>query len=599
MLEMLEEANLFTVPLDDEGHWYRYHHLFADALRRRLRQSNPELEPELHLRASEWYEREGFANEAVRHALDTGGSERAALLVEQHARTMLARSELTALSGWLSALPPDLICSRPRLCLAHCWVLLLGLKISELGLRVEEAERALKEREDSGELSAEERDRLCGETLTLKAYVALYRGDLPRSVELSRRALGLVARDDLFVRGAIAFCLGRAHLMGGNVVDASHAYTEAAEIAEKAGNRLLAVFARANLAHAQDARGHLHEAYETSLQALELATGRDRRPLPLAAVAYYWLGALLYERNDLEAAERHLGQCIELGQRGGTEGVTLNGYLILALVRRARGDAEGAWEIVRRVEREATGADLMTVEWAGAYRAWLLLDRGDLHAATRWAEESGFDVNDELNYQRELAHKTLARVLAAQGQTEEALRLIDRLIDAAEKTGREGSKIKLLALRAVTLLAHRDKAGAPAPLEHALALAEPEGYVRTFVDEGEPMVKLLFDVRLSVARDRRVDARISPEYVGELLATIEQPPPRRTPPGVEPLSEPLSDRELEVLRLVAAGMKNAEIARELFVVVGTVKTHLNSAYRKLGVRSRTQAISRARELNLL
>jgi LuxR family maltose regulon positive regulatory protein len=189
-------------------------------------------------------------------------------------------------------------------------------------------------------------------------------------------------------------------------------------------------------------------------------------------------------------------------------------------------------------------------------------------------------------------------VLAAQGQTEEALRLIDRLIDEAEKTGREGSKIKLLSLKAVTLLAHRDTPGALTTLEHALALAEPEGYVRTFVDEGEPMAKLLSDARISVARDQGT-ARISPEYVGELLAAIEQPPPKRTPPGVEPLAEPLSDRELEVLRLVAAGMKNAQIARELFVVVGTVKTHLNSIYRKLGVRSRTQAISRARELDLL
>jgi LuxR family maltose regulon positive regulatory protein len=356
MLERVEKANLFTVPLDDEGHWYRYHHLFADALRRRLGQSNPELTPELHRRASRWYEREGFTNEAVGHALDAGTSERAALLVERHAGDMLARSELTALSSWLRALPHDLVSSRPRLCLAHCWLSLLGLKISELGLRVEEAERALKEREDSGRLSAEERDRLYGETLTLKAYVALYRGDLPRSVELSRRALGLVAQDDLFVRGAIAFCSGRAHLMGGDVVDASHTFAKAAEIAKKAGNRLLAVFAMANLAHAQEARGRLREAYETSLRTLELATGRDGRPLPLAAVAHYWLGALLYERNDLEAAERHLGQCIELGQRGGMEGVALNSYLVRALVRRARGDAEGAWEIVagwsgRRRER--------------------------------------------------------------------------------------------------------------------------------------------------------------------------------------------------------------------------------------------------------
>ena len=599
MLERIEEANLFTVALDDDGHWYRYHHLFADALRRRLRQSNPELERELHLRASEWYEREGFANQAVRHALAAGDPERAALLVERHARTMLARSEMTALSGWIDALPTDLVCSRPRLCLAHGWTLLVNLKINELLSRVEEAERALTDRERSDEFSDDERNRLLGEATALRAYAAFYRSDPSRCVELCREALQLIPQEDLFVRSAAAFCMGQAQLMVGGVEEAENAFAEAADIARRTNNTLLSVFATANLGNIQRARGRLREAHENCLRALGLATGKGGRPLPVATVAHYWLGMLLYEFNDLEEAARHLGQCMELGRRGGAEGIALAGSLILAFVRLARGDEEGAHDLVWEAERQARGTDPSTVELVSAHLALLLLAREDLRGAIRWAEESGLSVEDDLNYQRELTYKAFARVLAARGKTQGALRLIERLLHTAEETGREDSTIKLLTLKAVTLLAHHDKRGALATLQSALALAEPEGYVRTFVDEGEPMAQLLSEVRLSLARDHGTTSRVSPEYVGKLLASLEQPPPKRTPSGVEPLTEPLSDRELEVVRLVAAGMKNAEIARELFVVVGTVKTHLNSAYRKLGVSSRTQAISRARDLELL
>jgi len=242
MLQKVEEANLFTVPLDDEGHWYRYHHLFADALRRRLRQSNSELEPELHLRASEWHEREGFANEAVRHALDAGDSERAALLMERHTRTMLARSEMTALSGWIDALPTDLVFSRPRLCLAHGWTLLVNLKINELLSRLVEAERTLMDREGSSEFSDEERNRLLGEATALRAYAAFYRSDPSRCVKLCREALKLIPREDLFVRSAAAFCLGQAQLMVGGVEEAENAFAEATDIALRTNNTLLAVF---------------------------------------------------------------------------------------------------------------------------------------------------------------------------------------------------------------------------------------------------------------------------------------------------------------------------------------------------------------------
>jgi LuxR family maltose regulon positive regulatory protein len=234
-----------------------------------------------------------------------------------------------------------------------------------------------------------------------------------------------------------------------------------------------------------------------------------------------------------------------------------------------------------------------------AQRARLWLARGDIEAAVRWAQERGLSTEDEVGYQREDEQVTLARVLLAQKRTEETLQLLERLVMTAEVEGRTASIIQLLVLQALTLYVLGDTTRSLDSLIRALSLAEPEGYVRTFVDEGEPMATLLSDVRFSVARSRGAAASISPEYVGKLLTILEQTPPKQTPAGVEPLAEPLSERELEVLRLVAAGMKNAEIAKDLFVVVGTIKSHLNSIYRKLGVSSRTQALSRARELGLL
>jgi LuxR family maltose regulon positive regulatory protein len=288
----------------------------------------------------------------------------------------------------------------------------------------------------------------------------------------------------------------------------------------------------------------------------------------------------------------------ELGRRGGIRETLLDGYVGLARLKQAQGDTEGALDSLQEAER-LVGPYEPFANQIATQRAQLWLARGDIEAAARWARERDLSTDSELGYQREGEQVTLARVLLMQKRSEETLQLLERLVMTAEVEGRMASVIKLLVLQALALYIFGDTTQSLESLTRALSLAEPEGYVRTFVDEGEPMTKLLSDVRLSVARGNGTTSEISPEYIGKLLTILERPPPKQTPGDVERLTKPLSERELEVLRMVAAGMKNVEIAKELFVVVGTVKAHLNSVYRKLEVKNRTQAVSRARKLGLL
>jgi LuxR family maltose regulon positive regulatory protein len=596
MLEDLERANLFIVPLDEERHWYRYHHLFADLLRTRLHQAQAELVPQLHRKACEWYERNGLVAEAIGHALAAADNERVARMVEQNAESMLMHGETTTLLRWLDALPGELVRSRPRLCILRAGALLITGQLDSVEPYLQDAERRLGVGMCS-QTTTEVRD-LIGRIAAIRANVAGNLGDVTRTIQLAHRALELLSPENVLVRSVVALSLGEAYLLSGDVAAASRFYEEAGATGKAAGHTLVAEVAMTGLARLQEIQGRLRQATETYRQALQWTVAQRRPRSPGAGMLHVGMGRILLEWNDLAAARRHLIEGTELGRQGGIRETLRDGYIGLARLKQAQGDVDGALDSLQEAE-QLVGPYEPFVTQIAAQRARLWLARGDIEAAVRWARERGFSTEGELGYQRESEQVTLARVLLAQKRTEETLQLLERLVMTAEAEGRTASVIQLLVLQALALRALGDTTRSLESLTRALSLAEPEGYVRTFVDEGEPMAKLLSDMRLSVARDHGAAARISPEYVGKLLTILEQPPPKQTPAGVEPLAEHLSERELEVLRLVAAGMKNAEIAKELFVVVGTVKAHLNSIYRKLGVSSRTQAVSRARELGML
>ncbi len=637
-LASLERANLFIIPLDDERRWYRYHHLLADYLRDQLqRQIDTPGIVDLHRRAAAWYEQNGLAAEAVGHALAIADVERAARLVEQSGRTMLKRSEMATLLNWLEALPEELVRTRPRLSLFHAWALALtgqleavearlsdfshapdGFSVSDLGLAI------VDQAENQNSTS-----EILGEMIAIRGTVAYYRRDMPRAAKLFRQAFERLPEENLFLRGAVALSLATACNLMGDGAGARWAFAQASTISEANGNIHMTLIATWNLARLHVEQGQLQRAAELYRQAMQLAvrqTEEEAQPL-IAGRTYVGLGEVLYQWNYLDEASRHLLAGIKLGQQSGDAPTLMNGYVALARVKQAQGDLAGAFKMIDQAEtlRQKNDWSSWDVRLA-ACQARLWLRQGNLAAAARWAQKSSLSLNPhsaddsagQVDTLRQVAGITEARLLIAHSRNgpgqpllQEAVTLLASLLQAAEEAEQMERVIEILALQALAYQAQADPASAITTLERALRLAEPAGYIRLFVDEGPPMAELLHQAAVH---------GMLPNYAGKLLAAFGSErtgdeggrmkealaaspfhPSSPVPTGLspQPLVESLSERELEVLDLIATGMSNQQIADELCLTVGTVKWHVNNIYGKLGVRRRTQAVARARELKLL
>jgi LuxR family maltose regulon positive regulatory protein len=603
MLERLEQGNLFLVPLDDRRHWYRYHHLFSEFLRQELYKQRSDLVPDLHRRASQWYEQNGFSGDAIGHALTARDFHGAARLIEENAAAMLLRREIATLLGWVEALPSDLVRQQPRLCLSYAYALF------ENG-RMEEVEQHLQAVEDrlGSSLSdwvgasmtsslehgnADIRATL-GRVAALRSFIACYQGKVSNALELSYKALELVPNDDLYLRSRIAANIagnrGMAQGSGSDIREAVQTISEAARKSESTGNEGEAIVSLSFVAELEMRRGRLQETARAYRRALGLGAMPGKAPLMGAAIAYVGMGAILVEWNDLDPARQHLMTGIDLAEKNGALGTVTLGYVIQARLSCAEADFDGALEVLGKAEQAMSSTN---VAWANgqisASRAQVWLLQGDLERAGRWAQNYSLDMVEELGYRRELEYATLGRVLIAQGNLSQAFLLLDQLLRVAEGAELNGIVIEILALKALALNIQGNAEEATDLLKRALLLAEPEGYIRLFIDKGAPMVDLL---RYAKARG------IATHYISKLLEASG----RGSGPllaGFQTLPELLSERELEVLRLIAAGMANRSIAEDLVIGQGTVKTHINNIYRKLEVQSRTQALARARELNLI
>jgi LuxR family maltose regulon positive regulatory protein len=594
LLEALEAANLFTNNLDEERRWYRYHQLFSDLLRGLLQRQTPQLVPELHRRAGEWYEQNGFMPEAVSHTIAAGEIERAADLVEQTAWPMLTRGESAMLLGWLGALPGQLLRSRPRLGVFYAWALAFAGQLDAVETRLADVEI----------------EKVPGEVAAVRAYVAGVRGDVSGTIRLARLASEYLPEEDLILRAIVALDLGIAYWSGGEPMAASRALTEAVRLSREAGQTFLALKATASLGHVQEMRGLLRQALETHRHALQLGSRQGQRPIPFAGMACVGIATVLYEWNDLDGALRHATEGVELSELGGRVSYVLAGRTVQASVYLARGHMDQASSVLLQAERLAQRhGHAYVMAHIAELRVRLWLEQGNLAAALQWSQEYDGSVMDEgfAPLALEMQQIALARVLVAQraasgpdesgraaaflltDEVQDAPSLLAGLLDSAQTSGRMQSAIKLLALQAVAFQAQGDVDQAVSVVERALLLAEPEGYVRTFVDEGEPMARLL---RIAAAR------AIAPGYVASLLAALGEASVSG-PTAAQLLAEPLTERELEVLHLVAAGLSNQEIAQELVIALSTVKSHINHIYGKLGAKSRVQAVSRAQALGLL
>jgi LuxR family maltose regulon positive regulatory protein len=573
ILTYLDQANLFVVPLDDGRRWYRYHGLFGDLLRNRLQQTRPDQVPALHQRASAWHEQSGHTAEAIQHALSGGDFERAARLLERAGEGMLMRGEFDAFLSWAEAVPDDVLRARPTLCMNHAVALLMA------GRPLDHIEACLK---DAAEIT------------TIQALVASHQGDMEKCAELSTRALELLPQESLFLRSMMSAVLGVAYLLLGDARSSIGGFEQAARIGQTAGNLLSSVLALRRLAALHTILGQLGQAEALLHQALELAVDQHGRPLPMASMVLIDLADLLRERNDLQIAMEHLRKGLELGvDSGGFWAV--DGYLVLARVRQAQGDFEAARQAMREAQQLAASTRAHTTDdtYAAALQARLWAALGELEAAWRWVEESGLAEGDSggspLYLIREIEQITLARIFLAQRQFDRALEVLRPLHQAAEDLERWGILIEIMTLESLALEALGDLDDALLLLARALSMAAPEGYVRIFVNEGEPMGDLL----------RRVAARgVAIDYVGKLLAVLAAE--RRADPAqpAGQLVEPLTERELEVLHYLVTSLSIPEIAQDLVVAPSTVRSHVKNIYGKLGVHRRMEAVARARELGL-
>jgi LuxR family maltose regulon positive regulatory protein len=610
MLDQIERAGLFLVPLDEVRGWWRYHHLFADLLRARLEQEQPGRVQELHRAAAAWSDEHGLGDDAVRHALAAGDPAWAARLIEQYFdATLYLSSEGATAQRWLAALPAELVQTRPRLLLAQVLLAATLGRAEAMEPPLDAAERALAGAASAADEPFEPSVGIAASMLgNMPALIALHRGflaqlrgDAEGTAAFASQALARLGGDERLLTSTAQGLLGAAEWFRGRLADAEQAFLSGIAGWQAGQPISWGVY---QLGQVQRAEGRLDAAAETYQKTLDIAAESGPPPAPPAGPAYVGLAEVAYQRNELDSAFWQVTAGIAVCRQFLYPAPLGTGLVTLAWIRQARGDPGGALEAIGEAGRAALGAGVTgLLNPVPSQRARLLLAQGDVTAASQWAKAAGLSPEDEPDYPQEPAYLVLARVLLAQDRPGPALTLLQRLLATAESQGRIGSVIEIQALRALALAARRDNAGALGALAEAVTLAGPRGYVRVFADEGAPMGALL--TRLSAARkDQRALARdIDPDYLAGLLRACGQagaaPPSRRAAAAVPGMVEPLTDRELEVLQLLAAGRSNQRIAHELVVALDTVKKHVTHILGKLGATNRTEAVARARQLGLI
>jgi LuxR family transcriptional regulator, maltose regulon positive regulatory protein len=582
-LEYLERANLFIVPLDNERRWYRYHQLFADLLRQRLQHSiasSPGDEvgdvTALHSRASVWYEDHGMEIEAFHHAVSANDVERAERLIEGKGMPLQYRGAMISVLNWLESLPTTILDARPSLWVTYASALTMtGQPISSVEEKLQAAEAALQEAEPDDNT----RD-LVGHIAAIRAMLAVPANQVETIIAQSRRALEYLHTDNLPVRATAHWTLGYAYQLQGDRAAASQAYTEVISNSQASGNSMVTLAATTSLGQVQEAENQLSQAAESYRRVLHLV---GDPPWPAACEAYLGLARVLYQWNELDAAERHGQQSFQMAMQMESVDTPAACGVLLARLKLARGDVASAIALLAKAEQFVHQQNF--VDWmpeVASVQVLTLLHRGHLAAAAHLAQTHDLPLS-------------LARVHLAQGETSTALAKLLPLRQQAEAKRWADERLKVMVLQAVALHMNGDKDKAVHLLFDALMLAEPGGFIRLFVDEGRPMAHLLSEAAA---------LGIMPDYTGKLLAVLESDTQKREdtsyrPPPTQPLLEPLSRRELEVLHLMAQGLSNQEMCERLFLALDTVKGHNRKIFDKLQVQRRTEAVARAHELGLL
>jgi LuxR family transcriptional regulator, maltose regulon positive regulatory protein len=604
-LEYLERANLFIVPLDDERRWYRYHHLLSDLLRQRLRQAQLEQIPTLHYRVSEWYEQNGFANEAIEYALHGKYFERAANLIENQSDNNYEDGDQARLRRWLTELPEELVFAKPRLCILYAWNLFVTGQLDAVDRNLQIAEKMLEpganqklvSSPDEDQLSDTDRMELLGRIAAIRSFLASYSADIPKTIQYARQTLEYLPEQELSWRTTALIALGDAYASQGQMVEAHEARSAALVTGKASGNTFILMMVNLTLAGNLRQQGKLQQVIDICERQLKRTDESGISESLVVGWLFGIWGEVLAELNELDRAVDHAKKGVKLIAHGRDVLYEVHSNLSLVRVLFSSGDITGAEDIIQSMENFTHEYDmpLWAIHQLSAWRVRIWLTQGKLAVVSQWVRERELNPDDKPTYLHEMEYIVFARFLIAQGRLDESARLLQRLFEAAEAGGRISRVIEILILQALATESGGNTTQALTKLEEALTLAEPGGFIRIFVDEGPPVAHLLYEA---------LSREIVPEYVRRLLAAF----PTAEAGHMDQLAaqvpdsdwvEPLSKREIEVLQLIGEGLTNPEIASKLCLSLNTIKTHTRSIYAKLNVNNRTQAVNRARALGII
>lgn len=604
VLEYLDRANLFLVPLDNERRYYRYHHLWADLLRHHLRRTAPESIPRLQARAAEWFEAQGSIADAVDHWLEAGDWANAVRIVQQFGWEWVSNGRFQQLLAWRQHLPDPLIHAHPWLCIFYSWVLIFSGRTAEGEVYLSSAAKSLS---SSAETADPDRRRQHGHIATLHAYLAAIRHDVVGISHHSSLALQYLPADEVSVRCIVEYFRGSGALLTDDLLLAQEAFTAAASLGCEAENRVIAINALCHLADLSRTRGQLGRALDIYRRATDVATDERGQTSPAAAEIYVGRANLYYEWNDLTTAEKDLLAAREIGKLYSNFDLSVDTTLSLSRVSLAQDDLDGAERLLQQIQQDTRQASLRPAALLLAHQMALYQAKGDLAQVSRLAAQHDW-APDTCQYAWAPAFIAYTRFLIAQRRPLQAQDLLDKCMARLQACEMQMHVIQALIVQACALDVQSKRLPAQEKLKLALSLAEPEGFIRSFVDEGEPVRSLLVSYRERLTRKSQAmdpsDTRML-TYIDKLLPAFSSlvaektNAPSATSLTPSALIEPLTARELEVLQLIAAGLTNSEIADRLVVTVGTVKAHSSAIYRKLDVPNRTRAVAVAREIHII